>query len=54
MSGTQQRAHILKQSKSNITSKTIGLMQQRMLKTASNNNDQTTEQILKQAQYITS
>ena len=54
MSGTQQRAHILKQSKSNITSKTIGLMQQRMLKTASNSNDQTTEQILKQAQYITS
>ena len=26
LSGTQQRAHILKQSKSNITSKTIGIM----------------------------
>ena len=37
MSGTQQRAHVLKQSKSNITSKTIGMLQQRMLKTASNN-----------------
>lgn len=53
MSGTQQRAHVLKQSKSNITSKTIGMLQQRMLKTASNG-DNTTENILKQAQYISS